>query len=287
MMKSTGILTALRTGAYLHHLQLLSEAPARLAEFYGSAMDMRVEPLADESLLCRGPGRRVLFAKGRSKSLGFAAFACRDPQGLEELLERARSEGLEPAASPSPLFDDRAFSVRDPDGNVIVFGLAPQYSEEREAASRLHGPLQHLTLATRDPDALEAFYAGRLGFAVSDRVRNEKGEVNTCWTRSNHEHHTLAFFRSRHPGIDHHSYEAGEWTKIRDWADHFAAHNIKLIWGPGRHGPGNNLFVFIADTDGNWIEVSAELEVIHDRPTKDWPHEERTLNLWGHAIMRS
>ena len=40
IMKPNGILTALRTGAYLHHLQLLSEAPARLAEFYGSAMDM-------------------------------------------------------------------------------------------------------------------------------------------------------------------------------------------------------------------------------------------------------
>ena len=40
IMNINGILTALRTGAYLHHLQLLSEAPARLAEFYGSAMDM-------------------------------------------------------------------------------------------------------------------------------------------------------------------------------------------------------------------------------------------------------
>jgi catechol 2,3-dioxygenase len=45
--------------------------------------------------------------------------------------------------------------------------------------------------------------------------------------------------------------------------------------------------VFIADADGNWIEVSAELEVIYDRPTKEWPHEERTLNLWGPAILRS
>jgi catechol 2,3-dioxygenase len=152
---------------------------------------------------------------------------------------------------------------------------------------RLHGSLQHLTLATQDPATLEAFYFGKLGFDISDRVRNDKGEVNICWMRSNHEHHALAFFRSRHPGIDHHSYEAGEWTKIRDWADHFATRNIRLIWGPGRHGPGNNLVVFIADTDGNRIEVSAELEVVHDRPTKDWPHEERTLNLWGQAIMRS
>ncbi len=39
--------------------------------------------------------------------------------------------------------------------------------------------------------------------------------------------------------------------------------------------------------NGNWIEISAELEVIHDRPSKDWPQEERTLNLWGKAILRS
>ena len=95
-------LSAVRAGAYLHHLQLHSEHPARLADFYAAALDLRVEPLADGSLLGRGPGRRVLFAQGRPKRLGFAAFACRDRQGLEGLRERARAEGLEPAASPSP-----------------------------------------------------------------------------------------------------------------------------------------------------------------------------------------
>jgi len=60
-----------------------------------------------------------------------------------------------------------------------------------------------------------------------------------------------------------------------------------LMWGPGRHGPGNNLFVFIEDIDGNWIEISAELETVIGRPPKNWPQEERTLNLWGKAIMRS
>jgi hypothetical protein len=58
------------------------------------------------------------------------------------------------------------------------------------------------------------------------------------------------------------------------------------MWGPGRHGPGNNLFVFIEDPDGNWIEISAELEVIYGRPAKEWPHAPYTLNQWGTAIMR-
>jgi hypothetical protein len=71
-MKPPSILTALRTGAYLHHLQLLSEAPARLADFYGSAMDMTVKPLGDDLWLCQGPTRRILVGKGHSKTLGFA-----------------------------------------------------------------------------------------------------------------------------------------------------------------------------------------------------------------------
>jgi catechol 2,3-dioxygenase len=87
-----------------------------------------------------------------------------------ELRARAAAEGLEPAASPSPLFEDQAFSVRDPDGNVVVFGLAPQLAAEAEERPRLHGPLQHLTLATQYPATLEAFYFGKLGFSVSDRV---------------------------------------------------------------------------------------------------------------------
>ena len=116
--------------------------------------------------------------------------------------------------------------------------------------------------------------------------------MTTCFMRSNHEHHSLACFYHDAPGldgqgIDHHSYEAGEWDTIRDWCDHLASKDIPLMWGPGRHGPGNNLFVFIADPDGNWIEISAELEVVHDRPVKIWPHGERTLNQWGRAIMRS
>jgi hypothetical protein len=55
------------------------------------------------------------------------------------------------------------------------------------------------------------------------------------------------------------------------------------VWGPGRHGPGSNLYIFIADPDGNWIEVSAELEVVYDRPAKEWPHLEHTLCLGAAA----
>ena len=58
----------------------------------------------------------------------------------------------------------------------------------------------------------------------------------------------------------HHAYESEDWNLIRDWADHLVSLDVKIAWGPGRHGPGNNLFSMINDTDGNWVELSAELE---------------------------
>ncbi len=61
-----------------------------------------------------------------------------------------------------------------------------------------------------------------------------------------------------------------------------------MFWGPGRHGPGDNLFVMFRDPDGNTREISAELELMpYDMAHREWPHDARTLNLWGDAWFRS
>jgi catechol 2,3-dioxygenase len=277
-------ISALQASAYLHHLHLHSPDAARLAGFYADAMDMHTDRLEDGTWLARGPARRVLFSDGPAKTLAHAGFAVRDREGLDGLRERAVEHGLHPGEFATPLFHAGAFSVVDPDRNMIVFGIA---AAEPPAPRGIRGPIQHLTLATTNTQAIEGFYAGKLGFGVSDRVLNDKGEVMTCFMRGNHEHHNLACFRQDRQGIDHHSYEAGEWDTVRDWCDHFGGRDIQLMWGPGRHGPGNNLFIFIVDPDGNWIEVSAELEVVHDRAVQEWPHAERTLNLWGRGLLRA
>jgi catechol 2,3-dioxygenase-like lactoylglutathione lyase family enzyme len=275
---------AVCAGTFLHHLEIESRDPERLAAFYAKALQME-HVRSGERHLCRGPDRLTLFKAGRDKTLGFAAFACRDADALAALRQHIESRGVELLPSPSPLFDERAFAVRDPEGNTLVFGLG-----NGEIALRppgvLRGPLQHVTVNSTQMAAMEAFYTDRLGFALSDRVRDDTGRVTTFFVRGNHEHHTVGFFLKDKAGLDHHSYEAGEWDTIRDWADHLAAMRIPIVWGPGRHGPGNNLFVFIEDPDKNMIEISAEIETIRDRPVKEWKHEPYTLNLWGRAIMR-
>jgi catechol 2,3-dioxygenase-like lactoylglutathione lyase family enzyme len=274
--------TAVSAGAYLHHLALCSREPAALAAFHADMMDMQARAIASGDWLCEGPMRRLIITEGASKTLAYAGFACRDDAGLAGIRAHAAGAGLVLLPSPSPLFGDAAFGVRDPDNNLILFGRAAPPPRAKGAKA----PLQHLTLASQNPEALEKFYVEALGFRTSDYALGPTGTTAAIWMRSNHEHHTLACFRRNTPGIDHFSFEAGDWATMKDWCDRMGDRRIPLIWGPGRHGPGNNLFVFIEDLDRNWIEISAELEVIHDRPPATWPAEPHTLNKWGPAIFR-
>ena len=278
-------LTAVQADIFLHHLEIQSSNPERLSNFYSNIMDMKIDKLSSDKFLCDGPSRKIIITLGKDKTLSHAGMVCRNENNLNGFKDFLNQKELKLKDFNSELYKPGSFSVEDPDKNVICFGVLKDKSTA--SLNGIHAPLQHLTFASEDVESFQNFYENKLGFQVTDRVVKNNGELATCFTTSNHEHHTIACFKSSKKGMDHHSYEAGDWNYIKNWCDHFALNNIKLMWGPGRHGPGNNLFVFIEDIDGNWIEISAELETVHGRPVKNWPQEERTLNLWGNAIMRS
>ena len=99
------------------------------------------------------------------------------------------------------------------------------------------------------------FYRG-LGMVESDRVLEKaERELAAVFLRSDPEHHSFAAFRAPQSRADHHCYETNGWLDIRDWADRMASLRIPLWWGPGRHGPGNNLFFMIEDPDGHKVGV--------------------------------
>jgi catechol 2,3-dioxygenase len=279
---------AVQGGAYLHHVAFESEAPEKLAEFYAANMDMRVSKVSETEYRCEGPLRRFVAVKGENKKLAYGGLACRSRDVLEAMRDRAQASGVETLPNISPYFGDGAFSVRDHDGNLICIGTAQEKSVSYQPGLEgIHAPTQHLTFATQDLQGFKEFYVDKLGFFLSDRVVHENGDLATVFTTTNHEHHTIACFKSNRTGVDHHSYEAGSFDNIKKFCDRFAANGVLLSWGPGRHGPGNNLFVFYTDPDGNWIEISGELETVYDREVIDWPQHPQTLNKWGNAILRS
>ena len=289
-------------GAELDHIRFDSADPGPLAAFYRDAFAMTEQALNDGSRLLRGRDRRLIIGQGAGHEQPYSAFRFADEGRLQAFKSHLTAQGVNLMPSPTPLYSQGAFSVADPDGRQVVFGLCDPAQDADDGSPADHlpghppghppGRLQHVVVATADLGAMVAFYENTLGFVPTDHVMRDEDDGSQTLTaifyRSTPEHHSFAMFLSDTPRPDHHAYEVSCWNDIRDWADHMSDLYIKLWWGPGRHGPGNNLFFMVEDPDGYKVEISAELESMADgAPTRIWPHTERSLNLWGPGWMRA
>ena len=267
----------------LHHLQFGSPEPERLARFYSNVFGGELVE-ADGGWLSWGPDRNILFTKGTPNTLVSAGYQVSNPSVLEGIRARLQQHGAIIEEPATGMWEPGAVGLRDPDGNRISYGI-PTIAPPAEGPS---ARLQHLVLGSTDAKRMVDFYTRIIGLRRSDDVYDELGALRTCFMRTDFEHHSFAVFQTSENRLDHHCYELPDWNAIRDWGDHLASMHISVEWGPGRHGPGNNLFLFFHDPDDNWLELSAELEhVATDRPVGRWPHAQRTLNSWGTAPLRS
>jgi len=272
--------------AALHRLHLYSPDPLKLARFYSSTYEMSTSSTTD-GYLCSGSGRELEVSLGPVKQLRYAHFALNTDGAWDAFAVRVA--GLKQQALPTAFSDPvHAVALQDPDGNLMVFTPPVMGGQGQESTVVPPASLQHFALRTSNLPAMKDFYVNHLGFVLSDAVKDLEGELRACFLRTNILHHALALFSAPVTCFDHQSFEAPDWASMKDWGDHMAALQVPIVWGIGRHGPGNDVFFMVRDPDGNLAEISSEIEhCATDRPAGEWPHEERTLNLWGKAILRS
>lgn len=83
--------------------------------------------------------------------------------------------------------------------------------------------------------------------------------------------------------IYHIAYEVSDFDAIQRAEEGLKERNHPIYRGPGRHGPGNNIFLYFPDPDGYPIELTAQMEEapeIGGRPAKQWPRIPETWNVW-------
>ncbi|WP_321911951.1 VOC family protein [Burkholderia cepacia] len=273
-----------RTPAHLHHLHVVSANPEALATFYQRMLDMTVVDSLPDGVVMAGPSRAILISNAAGGAEPHYGYAVADQNALDQLKLQLEQREVQFQLAGDPLFNPGSVLITDPQGRRLTFGVPIASASYGGAPARL----QHTVFQTTELDSVVRFYVDKVGFTVSDEVVDEDGTVMVAFLRSDDEHHTLAFFRGSRNEWDHHCYETNEWNDIRDWGDRFAAAEVPIFFGPGRHGPGNNLFFMVTDPDGNRLEFSAELErVAVDTPPGIWPQGERTLNSWGRAWIRT
>jgi catechol-2,3-dioxygenase len=272
--------------ATLKRLVISSPQVDRVAQFYVNTFGYRAEKRGDE-IHCEGDQRSLWIRPGPANQLLESHFVFSDEASLGRYV--ARLQEMCVALDHGERAIGTAVGVTDPQGHRVFFaaeaGAEPTSAPRGEAQP---SRLQHYALRTPSPQALVDFYAQSLGFSISDLVRDEAGDLTAAFLRSDQYHHSLAIFRASESRFDHFSCETHDWHTLRDWADSVAKRGVRLAWGIGRHGPGNDTFFMVLDPDGNLAEISSDLETCEsDRPVGSWSHCMETLNQWGVAIMRS
>jgi len=240
------------TPASLHHLHVVSEDPARLIEFYQRLLDMTLVMTDGPETVLVGPKRTMTIVPAGNGAQPYWGFALKSQAGLAALRRRLEQNDTQIEPLASPLFEPGAFIVADPQGRRMAFGLPAAHAQ---AASGMPGRLQHTVFQTTELEPVVRFYTEQLGFTISDEVVDTDDTIKVVFMRSDDEHHSLAFFQGSKNEWDHHCYETNEWNDIRDWGDRFAAAKVPIFFGPGRHGPGRNLFFMVNDPDGNRVEL--------------------------------
>ena len=174
---------------------------------------------------------------------------------------------------------DRALRVEGPGGHVFKLFCGMETGGKLDDGDR---PIkfEHASVKVRNPGPFERFLAEGLGFGFSDRM----GKFASWW-RCDADHHGMAVVLAPKHELSHYAYAYPDLSAMGRVADRLKQlRDQKLIWGPSRHGPGNNHFMYFHDNDGAMIELCSELAQMPpegDYLAREWPIDPTTINQWG------
>lgn len=225
------------------------------------------------------------------------AFQVGDDEDLAYYSQRLRQENIDVTEiSDAKPGQTRAIRFALPSGHVMELGLTVPIAAQRygyphpaaPASRRLKGisPLDvdHITLRSKDVEALASFLSEVLGFRLSDARRESTGRWRGAWLHVSDQHHDLAIIRGQAgETLDHLAWTVDGIEHMKRAADLLAQVGIAIEVGPGRHSIGGNLFMYFWAPGGNRYELSAEMARIRNprAEARFWGDAPGLFSPWG------
>jgi catechol 2,3-dioxygenase len=222
-----------------------------------------------------------LIASDRS-ALDHIAMEAHDEAALGLLIARLRERGTTIVSeTPEELGIERAVRFLGPDGHVIeVFTGMAQAGPIHTGRGVQPRKFGHPTLTCPDIGPTRTFFEDVLDFRLSDEI----GDGVLAFLRCSVDHHGLGLQKGP-PGLNHYAWEVESLAILGQLGETLARNDGRFIWGPGRHGAGQNLFTYHFDPAGCVVEYYADLYKVWDERSYVPGHwsldDNRGENLWG------
>jgi catechol 2,3-dioxygenase-like lactoylglutathione lyase family enzyme len=148
--------------------------------------------------------------------------------------------------------------------------------------------LGHVVIKVTNLERSLAFYAGVLGFKVSDIIGEDRMPGGMIFMRCNPDHHGIALIggapaATQRYELHHMAFEAASLDDIFRARDHLRAQGVTLVF-EGRRGAGAQVLIEFLDPDGHHIEFYWGIDQIGADGVVRPPHEWRSAKSLEEAV---
>lgn len=229
----------------------------------------------------------ISYRPGPAAAVEAIGLEAMDEAAVDEVRRRLQADGVG-LLDDQPLDPFMARAVRFMSPFGVIFEVHSAVT--RDQSQRHVGPgsrprrIEHVNVNVSDTLVARDFLTGVLGMELTDRTSKDE----FLWFRADDGyHHTVAIYAGP-PKLNHYAFDQNSLEDLVGIADTLVLKDRYLLWGPGRHGAGGNIFTYYIDPDGCVVENSIGM----DRYGSDLPFEVRTwemtldpksrlLNQWG------
>lgn len=276
--------------AGLRNVDLQVPDLGRARDFYTEIWGLEVCEILDGALYLRGTGSDpyvLALREGDRPAIESITFRLYPETDADHLQRRARSAG---ALDVAPLPDSlpgggSGFSLRDPRGRRIALIQHDWLVEPVECRSHAPARLAHVNINSAEIEADMAFYRDALGFELTDRTQK------MGFLRTNSDHHAIVLAEDSVNTLNHVAFLHEDWESVMKAGGRLCDAGYTIGWGPGRHGPGDNVFLYFVDPFGIVVEHTAEVLEIDDSyrvgTPKDWIWPLGRTDQWGIAPVKT
>jgi 2,3-dihydroxy-p-cumate/2,3-dihydroxybenzoate 3,4-dioxygenase len=277
----------------LRSVEMVLPGAAEAATFMTGIWGMALAETRHGAYFLRGSGPfPYLFSleEGPERFVRSTTFSC-TPAELAALEQRIVATGLK--ATPTTAHEPgggKGLIVEMPERELFRFLAGAREVEPLEGRD-LPVKLSHVVLNSSDAHNTGDAVERALGFKVSDRTRG------MVFVRCNQFHHSLAFALAGYSSFNHIAFEMEDVDAVMRGIGRLRDHRIAPSWGPGRHGPGANVFAYFVAPFGAVVEFSTAVDkVTEDHKVgapEDWTWPANRIDEWGlsdkdeHALSKA
>jgi catechol 2,3-dioxygenase len=259
---------------------------AQAETFYTQVWQLEVAGRGDGVLYLRGSGADAyllaLHQGGAVPQIRHVTLRARSAGALATVAEKVLPAGGRMLSAIQPQQDPAGgtgFTLRDPHGRIFEIVHGDRRHDEGAPVRDRPQRLTHVVLNSHAVDETQRFLQDVLGFTLADRT------VAIAFMNCNSDHHTIAVGISDNDALNHIAFLMPDGESVMRGGGRMRDAGFPIQWGPGRHGPGNNLFNYFIDPFGVVIEYTAEVEQVdhtyRPRGPEDWKWPPGRVDQWG------